>query len=254
LLFFTSLNPVVAAEVWSDNFDDGNYDGWTVTTGEWDATTNALETYYATTSVHMCRIWHESNVTVGTWSFDVFYPHSNPEPVILFMANGTDPVGAQEDDYQGYGLRISDDNIFLLIQDGDWDRGTQLLASAEVGDWVGTWTSFDITRDSDGVIKVYVNATSNVAVADISHSPLTEFSYSERFVIDSHFGDTTFDNIVVSDTIDITEPVTGTTSTTTTTTTTTIDGTTPPLDMTMLIIAGGGIAVVAVIIVIVKLR
>jgi hypothetical protein len=255
LLFFASVNPAVATEIWSDDFETG-MDGWTITTGDFNVVDGHLETHYESFDVHMCRIWHESNVTVGTWSFDVLYPHSNPEPVILFMANGTDPIGAQEDDYQGYGIRIADDNLYLLKQDGDWDRGTQLLAPAELGDWIGTWTHFDITRNSTGGINIYVNATSSVAEPDISFVH-TEFTYSERFVIDSHFGNTMFDNIVVDDEILITPPEPTTpTPTSPTSPTSPTDGTIPPpMDVTtMLIVAGGGIAVVVVIVVIVKMR
>jgi hypothetical protein len=55
-----------ATTVWSDNFDDGNYDGWTVQDGNFSVAGQTLRAgkYHA-------RINCSSEVAYGTWSFEV---------------------------------------------------------------------------------------------------------------------------------------------------------------------------------------
>ncbi len=251
LVFVFSVFPQSAATVEWEEYFDGDWDGWTVTAEyncDWVITNNALDT--DTDAVEgICRMWHESNITVGTWKIDCLVPiNGDGIPRILFLANGTDPPGASEDDYQGYGIEVfpPNDAIYLYKQDGDWQFGDQLLASAPVEDAYDTWITYAITRNSTGGINVYINPASSVAEPDISFVD-TEFSYSERFVLEVHFGNAMFDNITVSDTIDYTPPEHTPTSPTDTTPTT--DDTTPPpqpMDPT-LIIAGAGVAGIVII-------
>jgi len=253
LVFVFSMLPQSAAAVmWEDNFNDGTFEPeWTITAeynNEWGITDYTLATD-GTSPEAICRIWHESNVTVGTWSFDMLVPaNGDGIPKVLFLANGTDPPGAFEDDYQGYGIEVWVDagDIYLYKQDGDWDQGQQLLATAEIEVEFNSWAHYDITRNSTGGFNVYVDADPSVDEPHISYVH-TEFSYSERFVLDVHWGNAMFDNFTVIDTVlgpIISTPTTTTTSTTTTTTTPTI----PSGDMTtMLIIAGGGVVGIAII-------
>ena len=66
--------PAYAAEVWSDDFDDGNYDDWTVTEGEFTCADGYLEVTEHTggTAGSWSGIYRNSTVTSGTWSFDYF--------------------------------------------------------------------------------------------------------------------------------------------------------------------------------------
>jgi hypothetical protein len=248
-----SLNPVAAAEVWSDNFDDGNYDGWTVEEGGYRVTDGVLENYFVDIDTHYHIIWNSSSVTEGTWSFDVNINHNHPGAVsCMFMVNGTSRL-----DYEGYFLRIEDNEVmigYLIVQ----TLGSQsylLDLNDSFDDFQGTWTHFDICRNETGGINVFVNETYSAPV--VSSVPNIQYDYSERFVFQTWAGyDTQFDNVVVDDE-DLHQVWTDPSTTPTTSDTTPTDSTTPPppTDMTtMLIIAGGGIAVVVVIVVIVKMR
>ena len=231
-----SLNPVVATVVWSDDFETG-MDGWTVGAGYWRVTDGELEAYYVDEQSFPARIWHDSSVVEGTWSFE-FTPGN--EINFLFMTNGTDVTVT----YDGYGVRVINDYITLLkINDGS----TNGMTMATI-DEMGSWVRIEITRNaSTGQIHVYVNATSSEAVPNLSYVD-TDYNYSDVFLIAHNKNGFRFDNIVVNDEILIT-PILSTTITSgpinTTTTTTT---TTPTLNgngfdpTTMLIIAGGGIA------------
>jgi hypothetical protein len=60
--------PSKADVVWSDNFDDGNYDGWYIWNGTFSAMDHTLE---PVPGDNMYFISHFSTVSNGTWSFDV---------------------------------------------------------------------------------------------------------------------------------------------------------------------------------------
>ena len=252
LLLFVSVNPAVAAEVWSDNFDDGNYDGWTVEYGGYRVTDGVLENHFVDLDTHGHIIWHSSSVTEGTWSFDVNIDHNHPGSVMcMFMVNGTSRL-----DYEGYYLTIEDNDVMIgyaIVQ----SLGSQhylLDINESFDDFQDTWTHFDICRNDTGGINVFVNETYSAPA--VSAVPSIQYDYSERLVLQTWAGyDTQFDNVTVYD--EDLHPV-WTDPLNETTTPTTDGGTTPPPDgidpTTMLIIAGGGIAVVVVIVVIVKMR
>ncbi|MHA2026983.1 MAG: hypothetical protein ACW98U_13870 [Candidatus Thorarchaeota archaeon] len=250
LVFVLSLLPQsAAAEVWSDDFND--LDDWTVTQGEWTAASQTLESVDDGNWRTYDIIWHESNTTTGTWSFyyQLFGFDEIECTTILFMANGTDSPF----EYFGYGIRISDTNAFFVKHHGDYNRvDTYAGGVASFDDACGTWTKFDITRNSAGEFHVYINATSTEEVPAFSVNE-TEYDYSERLVI-YHRGwfDACIDNLVVSDTIDI-MPITPTTPTLTTNSTP-ITGETPPPDMTPLIAGAGGVVVLLVAVVFLKKR
>jgi hypothetical protein len=255
LCFVLTLLPQsAAAEVWSDDFETG-LDGWTETQGGWTVENQVLESVYDGDIRTYSIIWHENNITTGTWSFDyqLFGVGSYVYTTILFMANGTDPPF----DYYGYGLRIRDTSAVLVKSQGDYNRAYPVSEGvAYFDDACGTWTHYDITRDSTGTFYVYINATSTpfepaITVVD------TEYDYSERFVI-YHRGhiDACIDNIVVDNEALITPLLTTETPTETPseTPTTTNGGTTPPPMDTTLLIAGAGVAGIVIIAGIVFLR
>ena len=68
---FSLFTQSAAAVVWSDNFDDGNYDGWTVEDGDYSVTDGALRSE-ATGDLNNI-IWYPSTTAVGTWNFSFMY-------------------------------------------------------------------------------------------------------------------------------------------------------------------------------------
>ncbi|MHA2350713.1 MAG: hypothetical protein ACXADL_13910, partial [Candidatus Thorarchaeota archaeon] len=76
LLCWMGYSPLASrsAEVWSDDFDDGNYDGWTIcenpdlfiADSNWSAADYCLEIVQEDWGI----ISYPSSVAYGTWSFD----------------------------------------------------------------------------------------------------------------------------------------------------------------------------------------
>jgi len=245
IFLLTLISSSTAAVVWSDNFDDGNYNGWTVATGDWRVTDGYLESYYVDTA--LARMWHPSTVVEGTWSFDVHFETTSEtlEADYMFMVNGSEGP----DDYYGYGLRLSGSSFYFVRQSGGFNTLVS-LAFTIVEDIVDTWTHVDITRNSASEFNVFFNETSSEAEPVLSVTDTT-YDYSERFVVNAiGIGICMVDNITVNDQILITPPEpTPTTTTPTETpseTPTTGDGTPPPIDSTLLIV-GGGVAAVVII-------
>jgi hypothetical protein len=188
--------PCKAAPVWSDNFDDGNYDGWTVLNGTFTAQDHTLRSIGGGG-----LIIHPSSVTTGTWSFDIMGVNDTD---VGFMSTYPLPLN---------GMTCLDTGLYH-------SRGITLEVNAAIkGTWttigifypsvsVTRWQHINITRDSDGRICVYHNGT---LVIDAVSTLVTKsdyfwvcFSLTSGFTIGNTEG--AIDNIVVSDTIDITPP------------------------------------------------
>lgn len=244
LIFVFSLFPQsAAAVVWSDNFDDGNYDGWTVTGGSFTVTDGQLEVA-TMNGEYPALIEHQSNVTMGTWSFDI---HIGDEATlnwvfVHFMKDEPDYFFGVAMELEFFAATVTLNRISSTIP-------------TEIDDWVNPGGIYrqahiDVTHNETNYFYVYVNGSLAFETAGIVPYHLT-FDY---FAFGGSTG-STFDNLIVTEYV---EPIPSTTTTPPDTTTTTTGDTTPPpapIDMTtMLIIAGGGIAVVVVIVIIVKMR
>ncbi len=203
IFVFSSFPQTAAAVVWSDNFDDGNYDGWTVELGSFLVTDGELMSDTGTT---IRIIWHASSQTVGTWSID----HWNPTHVnihaqnIIFLASGDVTPTA---DYSGYGIRIREASVFLLR----YDEGVSVsLVFTLFENFEQTWTHYDITRNSTGGLHVYVNATSTTAEPDLVVVDTT-YDHSNKFILRGGnnigaYAVSQIDNITVDNEILITPP------------------------------------------------
>ncbi|MHA1961765.1 MAG: hypothetical protein ACW99U_16200 [Candidatus Thorarchaeota archaeon] len=248
-----------AAVVFSDDFNDGNYDGWTVTNGAFAIVDNRLESTGGS-DVHS-SIYFESDITNGTWSFDVKDPDVTIPALteVDFMAEDNSAAGAGASGTMFAVLfqatRISIFQVYAGTNTfkGDWD--TPSVTSPG-------YHSIDVTLDENGHFDMFVNGTHRLC--------FTTFIYDEPYGY-FNFGSSSggaIDNVVVQDTIDgslsvnetcpllattttttTTDTTTETTTDTTTTDTTTTQEPPPPLPME-LIAAGVGIPVVLVIVVI----
>jgi len=249
VLFVFALFPQSAAtDEWSEYFE-GDMDGWTVQSGNWTVTPDGtLEVNYLFQDVRN-RIWHNSSLYEGAWSFDVYHPDADTyyKTTIFFIANET-----ESGLIYGYVIQFDVNTISLLRRMGS-NTANYWLGSIETEGLENTWTSIDVSRNSTGGFDVYVNATSFPTDPDFSAVD-TEYNYSERFILEARVPveGAQFDNIVVDD-----EPIERaqindhTTPTTPTGTTPTGVGT--PLDMTLLFV-GGGVAGVVIIVAVVFMR
>jgi len=245
-LIISSYMPVsLAAEVldWTDNFDDGNYNGWTVASGGYTVTSGKLTVTDLAPGPALPVIHHQSNASFGNWSFDVVIgddPEEMEHVVICFMR-----------DFGGEGWLggTGDTSIYMEFYGAGWHLGKSwddYDHFATVREWEHH-IRVQRTRAEPNYIKVYHNDTLSLDILMIV--PDSDYGYF------SFLGTrgASIDNIVIEY-----EPEADLTTTTGESTTsedsTTTDTGNPP-DMTMiLLIAGGGVAVLVVVVIFVKMR
>jgi len=177
--------------VWSDDFDDGNYQGWIVDSGIFSAEDGTLkpvsgDNYYA--------IIHLSSVASGTWSFDVLV---GTETDILFMYT---PSLNEEDQDQGMVIYWFGTHIRLYSISSFYDAGSERLGEYIFSSSISGWQHLDITRNSNGRTCIYHNGKLILDVVDSA-----TITSSEYFIYEPT-GEAAIDNIVVSNTVDIEPP------------------------------------------------
>jgi hypothetical protein len=175
--------PCKAATAWSDNFDRGNYNGWTVIYGNFSIKDGALNPISDDT-----YIYHSSMAATGTWSFDAYYTAYGWGSLDFMLTM----------DNYGYQLGTPAGNL-LSLKRVNGESSDQLVLYSFPRALSG-WQHFDITRDSNGRICIYYNGT---LVIDITDTAYTE---SQFFVYYTSYSGQAIDNIFVSDTIDIQPP------------------------------------------------
>jgi len=93
--FLLTSQLVIATDtlVWSDDFEDGDYDGWTVQSGGFEVSGGVLR---ANLDPHVTEdfnlITHPSAVGNGTWTFDVLLDDSELTSVWFMSAGDHDGV------------------------------------------------------------------------------------------------------------------------------------------------------------------
>jgi hypothetical protein len=172
-----------AAIVWSDNFNDGTYNGWTVLSGAFTVEDGILKTGPGNIDAIRCDSYGPST---GTWSFDL---SASGWTVVTFVGN------SQQQDLI---ILFTEQNYY--IQKINAANGTY-SSSEEFPGKAFAWQHLNITRDQDGRICVYDNGTLVVDHLDTTFVPSSEF-----FELSCQGGQAAIDNIVVSDTVDIQPP------------------------------------------------
>ncbi len=251
---------VVSQTGWSDDFNDGNIDGWTVLgwnmssdpvsglPGNFTADDNTLRAYDPETN----QAYHTSDVAYGSWVFDY---HSvttpNNHSYVAFLSSpATDfdnPDWESTVPYE-YGIVVVNgefaafNNTFVLYRRNQGDIFIIPLGEYDV-DLITGWYHFEITRDYDGNFEVYINDTLAITAVETGYTTSSIFSFYG-------LAGPALDNVVVTPL----PPPTTTTPTSTTPIPSTSPTTTPGdgPDMTLLLIAGGGIVLVLVLVVIIK--
>jgi len=186
--------PCKAATVWSDDFNDGNYDGWTVLNGTFSAEDHTLKSIGGGGV-----IIYPSSVTTGTWSFDILGVN---DTFVGFMSNYPLPLTAV--------TALSVTSGHLLLELGSMIQGTYSTLQEyqfPSGTDLSGWRHFDITHSSDGRTCVYHNGQ---LVMDWVNTQVTTSEYLWiRFGTSAQLLDVegAIDNIVVSNTVDIEPPV-----------------------------------------------
>ncbi len=235
-------NTAQAAEVWSEDFNDELMTGWTTFAFEsWEDGPIIAGNFSAEGGMlasldddgNFAR--HDSTVNVGTWSFDLYVPDMVDGYVgVAFMSNGTRPF---EFDTRMISIEATTDGVDRFIF--WWSRGPNNVIGVTCftpTDSILGWHHIDVTRTSGGLFNVFFNGTFEYTTVT---NDVTSSTYLECFA--SNGTGAAFDNIVVSDTIDVTPPVT---------TPTTPEPTPIPWDL--IAIGAGVVFVVLIVIVILK--
>ena len=263
LLLGLSFGPVPtsAAVIWSDDFNDGNYDGWTISginvtsypppswvITELDGNFTIENGMLKAHGPEWNWAKHSSNIAYGTWSFDIHAVDSSlAHFYVTFMTMDGEAI-----------LGPSDGYAFMVATHSDRPGGftgfrlyryNDLMWSPAFGEYrtsrgpAGGY-HVDITRNLAGEFNVWINGTLRMSGQDTLHTT------SESFLFNTPAG-SSIDNVVVSDTVDFEPP----TTTETTTTETTMESTTPPpsTDMTMILLIGGG-AILAIVVIVIILK
>ncbi len=240
---------------WSDDFEDDNYDGWTIIQGDFDVVDgNLVGTTNGPADSH-CSIYHESNVSMGTWSFDVYIPLALAALwiPIAFMAESPTHLA---DVY--YVVEFYNTQMYLSRYNG--------LSQSIVGNYDfpgGTHCGLhhiQVVRNETNYLYLYHNGT--VVIEGLSLVPLLEWNY---FVFYSFLDG----SAAWIDNVNVTEYVVSTDTTTTTSTGSTTESTDTgssstttggtnvgggDMTMTYLLVGGGAAIVVIAIVVIIRMR
>ncbi|MFX0086775.1 MAG: hypothetical protein ACFFAU_13975 [Candidatus Hodarchaeota archaeon] len=259
ILLLSSPTRVSASTVWEDTFeewpDDWEFIGLQGYTVYYDLFTpnftildGALAAPYQADWDNTTFAFHNSTVPYGTWSFDLFFPPDMIyQFIIILMLSSSDgncvpSFGMTEEQYlqklTGYGLLFrggtSNPRIFMTTYLNNYppEGSTEhLLVNRLSGSH-----HFDITRNqSNGQFYVYHNRDNNTPIISYRNNYTTS---SEKFGFVSWVGAPRIDNITVSNSVDIDEPIITTTTTETSSNpvTTSLNGSTPGFSNLLLII------------------
>jgi hypothetical protein len=230
-----------STDSWADDFNDGNYDDWTVTIGGYSAASNILRG----TTTTWNYIEHPSTAANGTWSFDYNF-YAGGDLAIWFIANGHWQSGDTTQAQSGYFVLFHphDDAIELWMDPGDEGYNRVLLGSWSPPDFV-KWWHVEITRDSDGLFTVFLDGVNRIQATDTTYNTSVFFGFLG-------YNHQEMDNVRVN-MPDVTTTSTATTDTATTTTGTTTANVPAPLAPTtgllipLLLLLVGGLVIGGVV-------
>ncbi len=189
--------PCSAALIWSDNFNDGNYAGWSVIDGTWSATSNALTS--GTGLWH--HIYYPSTVAYGEWRFDVWVT-VDAGSIVSFIALDTSGVGSDIPE-DGYQLEFSINGGYIRLYRMSGGSSSVAGIGYTWTTWPAYWEAI-VTRDSSGEFNVYLNGTLRITTTQ------TEHTTSSYFIFCAVNPGLFIDNIEVYDEIITTDDTTGT--------------------------------------------
>ncbi len=238
LCISVATTAVQAAEVWGEDFESGMTEWTTFAFVDWGEGPTIAGNFSDAGGVRTALdddvnyARHDSAYTVGTWSFDIYVPDTpNGYVGVAFMSNGTRPLefASRVNIVEATTIGV-DRFIFWVI------RGASNSVAVDIyipDDSIIGWHHIDVTRTSGGLFNFFFNGTFEYTSVT---NDVTSSTYLEFFA--SNATGAALDNVNVSDTIDVTPPVT-----------------TPepnPIPWDLIAIGGGAVFVVLIVIVILK--
>jgi hypothetical protein len=133
--------------VWSDDFDDGDFEGWGT---DYEHVISVSEGMLSFGPDRGGEVYHQNDISFGTWSFDVFLPDD-------FGGSYQIVLNANEMFSSHFGIKISGipkTNVKLYTDDyGDYVvEGTWIAKENLTG-----WNRFEVTRDDQFNTNVFIN-------------------------------------------------------------------------------------------------
>ncbi len=192
----------LSSEVWSDDFENV-----TKTLSEW--TINGL--YYppnVTLSdglLYVNGTWenilsHNSTTVIGTWSFDMFH-NEQGAGMVVFMSPALFLSDRYQTGYAVYGEDWSSGDRQYSYNLAYWfpDPAGSLIYDIDSFpvDTPSGWSHIDVTRQTDQWMYVFLNGTMILQARDPGYYMSSEYLHLYSL------GPVVFDNITVSDTVDL---------------------------------------------------
>lgn len=183
------------AVVWSDDFDDGDYEGWIIyeDASNWTATNKYLQIDQGSEG----GISHPSTVAYGTWSFDFKADEDSFDGFAVdFISNDVNEVGT--DHWNCYWLAFGEviqpesKAVAISLHYYNYSTGGTTIDSAEDVIPLTGWLHIDVTRTTAGLFSVYHNGSL------IMQGTHTEMETSELFIFWAYNLEM-FDNFIVRD-------------------------------------------------------
>lgn len=190
------------AVVWSDDFSNKSLDGWTQC-GSFTAEDGTLKAVDSPTCEHgMHLATHPSTVAYGTWSFDAYISSAlTPRMVVMFISDFAPTMPPPPDhEIHVYMLELLEHdktvlNLIKLTGKGENQTPINLDSYRATRDLSGR-LHIDITRDSSGRFRVYLNRKMVMDVVD------TSITASQNLAFLAPVG-TALGHIAVSKTVDV---------------------------------------------------
>ena len=171
-----------ASLVWLDDFDDGNYEEWTVEGGMFVIVNNSLACLGSLLWPDVATIYHESPGAYGYWSFDIY----GYTPSVWFIASS--PNHRNVTGYRFARVLEADEHFFGLyrVVNGQETRIDYSPATNET-----FWSHIRIIREIDGSFIIDLDRTNIITVRD------TNVTTSKYFVFGAYSPGGYLDNVVV---------------------------------------------------------
>ena len=172
---------------WSDDFEDGNTEGWE----RYQNVNISVNEGVLTSGANSGAIWHESSVSNGTWSFDVFIPEKNGK------TNGISFIASQLDTEGGTSIWVLLENqSSTLLELGYWTGVSDSETTADSvtikeNEKISGWHHIDITKENNGTTKVYFDGEMYLdTIIDLPYQ-------SDAFLYEFYAEGPILDNVVV---------------------------------------------------------
>jgi hypothetical protein len=161
--------------VWSDDFGDGDTEGWEemdLVSGDEFSVNEGILSFGNVGG----DIRHPSTITTGTWSMDIYIPEKGGETnEIFFMGAQLDSEG---EEWAIMTLSVQNQpytRLLLYAWPSELDPALDPV-TIRAGERLSGWHHIDITRDDSGNVKIYFDGTKYLEQS-------VDFPYESNFFV-----------------------------------------------------------------------